>query len=147
LQEIPSPDVVDSRRANAFFENANVSEEVTALRSGKNERAGSPLLPTVISRQIESGRRKQGGLWVGGQSVLTASTLGFSPSPMNRALHADPENLEINIALSSISDISVHRGIVTDIIDIRYAAGVLKIRCFKAKSFAAAIEATRLAVR
>ncbi len=125
------PDVVDSRLANAFFDKANVSEDM--------------LLPKVISHQISVGRRKQEGLWVGGKSILTISTLSFLPNSMNKALHADREDLVVNIPLSSIDGISVHRGFVSDIIDIRYAAGNLKIRCFKAKAFAAAIEATRLA--
>ncbi|MGH6762737.1 MAG: hypothetical protein ACRECW_14245 [Phyllobacterium sp.] len=78
---------------------------------------------------------------------MTTTTLSFSPNDMNRAMHVDPEEMDITILLSSISEISVQRGLITDIIDIRSAAGDLKIRCFKAKSFAAAIEATRLAVR
>ena len=78
---------------------------------------------------------------------MTTSTLSFSPNDMNRAMHVSPEELEINISLSCIYDISVHRGVVTDIIDVRSVDGNLKIRCFKARSFAAAIEATRLAVR
>ena len=125
-------DLVDSRLANAFFDNANVS--------------GDMPLPKTISRQISASRRKQGGLWVGGKSVLTTSTLSFSPNDMNRAMHADPEEMEINISLSSIEEVSVQRGLITDVIDIRSAAGNLKIRCFRAKSFAAAIEATRLVV-
>ena len=147
MQEIPLTDVVDSRHANAFFKNANVSEEMTGLLSDKNGRAGFRLFPKIISRQIDIGRGKQGGLWVGGKSVLTTSTLGFNPNTVNQAMHADPEDMEINILLSSISAISVHRGYITDVIDVRHAAGVLKIRCFKAKSFAASIETARLALR
>ena len=117
------PDIVDSRLANAFFDKANVSEDLIA-RSGFT-------LPKIISRQIGLGRRKQGGLWVGGRSVLTISTLSFSPNSMNRGLHVAPEELEINMPLSIIDDLSVHRGVITDIIDVRSVVGGLKIRCFK----------------
>lgn len=135
LQEVASPDIVDSRLANAFFAKADVSQDVDRL------------LPKFISRQISIGRRRQEGLWVGGKAVLTVCALRFSPNGMNRKLHADPEEMEVNIPLSRINGISVRRGFISDIIDIRSVDGDLKIRCFKARSFAAAIEAARLAAR
>lgn len=88
----------------------------------------------------------QGGLWVGGKAVLTISTLSFSPNGMNRALHASPEELEVRVPLSSITDIHIRRGFITDIIDVHSAIVTLTIRCFKAKSFVVAIEAARRAV-
>ena len=144
------PDVVESRIANAFFENANVSEDMIASLSGKDERSGFTFLdslPKIISRQVGTGRRRQGGLWVGGKSVLTTSTLSFIPNALNQTLHSSPENLEIDILLSGIISTSIRRGIITDIIDIRSDVRDLSIRCFKARSFAAAIDATRLAAR
>lgn len=132
-------DIVDNRLANVFFANASVSEDL----AGKDHQGSSSLLPKAISRQIDAGRRKQGGLWVGGKAVLTTSTLSFTPNSMNQALHATPENLEISISLANISNVAVHRGLITDVIEIRTDAGILKIKCFKAKAFAAAIEATR----
>lgn len=96
------------------------------------------LMPVAASR---------GGLWVGGKAVLTTSTLSFAPNSMNQALHATPENLEISISLTNISNVAVHRGLSTDVIEIRTDVGILKIKCVKAKAFAAAIEATRIAAR
>ncbi|EFE0813749.1 hypothetical protein ACI51W_34400 (plasmid) [Pseudomonas marginalis] len=135
--------IVDSRLTNVFFANARVSED----QAGKDQRGNSSLLPKAISRQIDAGRRKQGGLWVGGKAVLTTSTLNFAPNSMNQALHATPENLEISISLTNISNVAVHRGLITDVIEIRTDVGILKIKCVKAKAFAAAIEATRIAAR
>jgi len=104
-------------------------------------------LSKIISRQIGIGRRRQGGLWVGGKATLTSSMLRFSPNSMNRCLHIDPEELERNIPLSTIGRVSVHRGMITDLIKVRSVVGDLKIKCFKARSFAAAIETARLALR
>ena len=136
-------DIVDKRLANAFFANARLSEDL----AGKDQRGDSSPLPKAISRQIDTSRRKQGGLWVGGKAALTTSTLSFAPNSMNQALHAAPEDLEISISLANISNVVVHRGLITDMIEIRTNAGILKIKCFKAKAFAAAIEATRNAAR
>ncbi|MBV7484075.1 hypothetical protein [Bordetella sp. BOR01] len=136
-------DIVDNRLANAFFANARVSEDL----AGNGRRGDSSLLPKAISRQIDAGRRKQGGLWVGGKAVLTTSTLSFAPNSMNQALHAAPEDLEISVSLANISNVAVHRGLITDVIEIRTDTGIVKIKCFRAKAFAAAIEATRIAAR
>ena len=65
---------------------------------------------------------------------------------MNRALHAQPDELDIEIPLESINEISIQRRLITDMITVRFAEGLLNIRCFKARSFAASIEATRLVV-
>lgn len=136
-------DIIDTRLANAFFSNARVSEDLT----GKDQRGECSPLPKAISRQIDVGRRKQGGLWVGGKAVLTTSTLSFAPNSMNQAMHAAPEDLEMNISLADINNVMVHRGLITAVIEIRTGAGILKIKCFKAKAFATAIEAVYIAVR
>ncbi|MEL4377889.1 hypothetical protein [Brucella cytisi] len=132
-REVVTPNVIDSRLVNAFFDKAMLSEI-------------NPL-PKPLLRQIDDRRRKQAGLWVGGKSLLTTTTLSFSPNEMNRALHVRPSELEIEILLSSINDISVQRRLITNVITVRFETGVLKIRCFKAISFVAAIEEARLAMR
>ena len=130
-------DIVDTRLANAFFDYAKLSDDM----AGTDKREG--ILQKTISRQIDTNRGKQGGLWVGGKATLTTSTLGFAPNSMNQELHAAPEDLEISISLAKISNVAVHRRLITDIIEIRTNAGIFKIRCFKAKAFAAAIDAAR----
>jgi len=146
-----SPDIVDSRLANAFFAEANVGGDMAASHSSKTGGSGFMLLgrplSRIISDQISLGRHRQGGLWVGGRSVLTSSTLGFSPNAANRALHVEPKELDVEIPLSNITKIEVRRGLITDIIDIGSDRGGLTMRCFKAKSFAAAIETARAALR
>ncbi|WP_435655383.1 hypothetical protein [Brucella pituitosa] len=104
------------------------------------------LLPDTISGQIDERRHRQGGLWVGGKCELTAATLSFRPNDMNRALHAHPDELRVEIHLNDIVGISIQRRLITDAITVKFANGVLKIRCFRAKSFTAAIEAARLAM-
>lgn len=131
-REDATPNVIDSRLVNAFFDNARSLE--------------TDLLPDTISGQIDERRRKQGGLWVGGKCELTAATLSFRPNDMNRALHAHPDELNVAIQLGDIIEISVQRRLITDAITVLFATGVLKIRCFRAKSFIAAIESARLAV-
>ncbi|MBC2887465.1 hypothetical protein H7Q97_18975 [Ochrobactrum sp. CM-21-5] len=101
-------------------------------------------MPKTISHQIDDRRHKQGGLWVGGKCLLTATALSFSPNDMNRALHTRPDELDVAIPLENIIEISVQRRLITDAITVRFDTGVLKIRCFRARSFAAAIEAARL---
>jgi hypothetical protein len=139
VREFALSSIVDTRLANAFFANARMAEDL----AGKDQQGDSSPLPKVISRRIDAGRRKQGGLWVGGKATLTAATLSFAPNSINQALHAAPEDLEISIPLADISNVAVHRGLITDIIEIRTSAGILKFKCFKAKAFAAAIEATQ----
>lgn len=103
-------------------------------------------MPDTISGQIDERRHRQGGLWVGGKCELTAATLSFRPNDMNRALHAHPDELRVEIHLNDIVGISIQRRLITDAITVKFANGVLKIRCFRAKSFTAAIEAARLAM-
>jgi hypothetical protein len=59
-----SPDIVDSRPANAFFDKANVSGHIVALHSGKAEGSGFMFLgrplSRIISDQISIGRHRQG---------------------------------------------------------------------------------------
>jgi len=131
-REDATPNVIDSRLVNAFLDNASLSE--------------TDLLPDTISGQIDERRRRQGGLWVGGKCELTAATLSFRPNDMNRALHARPDELSVEIHLEDIVGISVQRRLITDAITVRFATEVLKIRCFRAKSFTVAIEAARLAM-
>ncbi|KAB2764306.1 MULTISPECIES: hypothetical protein [Brucella/Ochrobactrum group] len=132
-REVATLNVIDSRLVNVFFDKATLSE--------------ANSLPDTTSRLIDGRRRKQGGLWVGGKCQLTATALSFRPNDMNRALHARPDELNVEVPLEDIIGISVERRLITDTITVRLSTGVLKIRCFKAKSFAASIEATRLAMR
>jgi hypothetical protein len=131
--EVATTKVIDSRLANAFFDNATLSE--------------NNLLSKRISLQIGNRRQKQRGLWVGGKCILTTTALSFSPNDFNRALHAHPDELDIEMPLESIIELSVQRRLITDMITVRFATGDLKIRCFKARSFIAAIEVARQAVR
>ena len=85
-------------------------------------------------RVLEVFKKEMGGLWVGGTAALYEKKLRFRPNAMNQAVHAGDYSLEI--PLHEISEIKVRSGLLTNIIDIVTAKGVLSIRCFGAEDFA-----------
>jgi len=101
------------------------------------------FLPKVIRAETRTARRMFGGLWVGGEAVLTSTELRFSPNAMNEALHAKPETLSRAIRLADVVNIQVRRGVITNIIDVRSRTETLTLRCFKAAAFASRIDGAR----
>ena len=126
-----APDVLDTRVVNALFSQA-------ALRLG--------AMPRIVSWLTELLRQLMGGLWVGGNAVLTRTELMFSPNGLNSALHNEPENLHHRIPLDVITSVQVRWGFVTNIIDIKTQTATWSLRCFGASQFAANIEIARSSV-
>ena len=104
------------------------------------EDATSPLEGlSSVGHALERTRGRHGGLWVGGRATLTDRTLGFAPNGVNRAVNSG--TLEAAVDLKLIERVDVVRALVTNIVDVHHAGGLLRLRCFGAKRFAGAIRA------
>ena len=86
-------------------------------------------------------RAALGGLWVGGWVKLTTQTVSFSANGLNRVVPSGP--LDVSVPLSKVTDVTVLPGFVTKIVAITTPWYVLKVRCYGAPSFAAAILTAR----
>lgn len=91
-------------------------------------------------------RRLLGGLWVGGNAVLTSTELVFTPNALNSALHQEPEKLHLRISLEDIKGVQVRWGFVTKIIDVETRTATWSLRCYGAAKFAESIERVRSSV-
>lgn len=80
-----------------------------------------------------------GGLWVGGEIELGATTITFRPNAMNRALHK--ADYRVEIPLRDIIDVKNQFGLITGIIALLTTHGALKIRTYGAQDFAKRIQA------
>lgn len=145
-----SADIIARRKANALWSDARLSAQVVESMSRRLVRSGflvGWLWPSVLHDGTERMRASQGGLWVGGDGLLSRTAIAFKPNGMNVKLHADPETLNIVVPLERLTSIRVRRAFITDIIDIETPDIGLSLRCFRAKQFAAEIEAASRKVR
>ncbi len=88
-------------------------------------------------RTLDRFKAAHGGLWVGGCATLTTEALLFRPNAVNRGLHTG--FLDIEIPLPDIVSIEVLPAFVSSVIAIRTPQSAVKIRCFRADSFASQI--------
>lgn len=83
----------------------------------------------------------QSGRWLSGRVILTSQRLLFMPyAPSKGAQRATPPLI---IALSAIPRVSDRFGLVTRVLEVETDAGVLTLRCFGGRAFAAAILAAQ----
>jgi hypothetical protein len=141
---VSEENVIASRYANALFAEARVSQGFLDKTVGFGAKAGGNwLLRRPLKRLLTfvMGRMKalHGGLWVGGNAVLSRKALKFTANKMNVAIHEPGNDLSAVIALSDVVSVNVSRALVTDIVDIKTTSTTLRLRCFKAKAFAASI--------
>jgi hypothetical protein len=101
------------------------------------------MVPKIVNREAEWIGKRQGGLWVHGRVVLSKSQLSFTPSSIDTYFHEGPESLNWATPLSEISDVTLRRGLIADIVDVQSLSGPFTIRCFRAKAFIAEIEKAR----
>jgi len=85
-----------------------------------------------------------GGLWVGGRVTLTSESVSFAANTLNRV--AQSGTLDVSMPLKQVTDVEVLPGFFTNIVAISTPDRVLKIRCYWARHFAAAVIAARDAV-
>ena len=125
-----------SKVANALVEDAvfHLSTFNSVLKA-----AGAP--PGTVGGVLAEFKNYYGGLWVGGRVTLTDSSVMFAPNAMNRAVHTG--TLDVTIPLTEISHVECLPGLVTKIVAIHTAGGVLKVRCYGARALAKAIEQAR----
>ena len=86
-------------------------------------------------------RAALGGLWVGGRVTLTTETVSFSANGINRTVQSG--TLDVSVPLAEVTDVTVLPGFFTKIVAITTPELVLKVRCYRAASFAEAILAAR----
>lgn len=134
--------MVISRAANALFE---VGEVGTEAPQKPPRLVPLPRLSSIVNSAIGAKIEKDGGLWVGGRATLTSDDIRFEPNAMNRHMHSGIPS--VSIPLASIEAITVKRGILTNIVELRLADQTFCLRCFKARAFACDIEKARATAR
>lgn len=103
-------------------------------------------MPNSVRWLTKFFRRLVGGLWVGGNAVLTSTELVFTPNALNSALHQEPENLHLCLSLEDITGVQVRWGFFTKIIDVETRTATWSLRCYGAAKFVASIERARSSV-
>lgn len=126
--------IIATRLANALYPEARINDATESV---------TRTIGLFNSIKWSTGlvARYHGGYWVGGRATLTDHSLLFAPNGMNRALQDGIDDVEI--ALRDITGVGWRWGVLTGIIDIAMPGEMFSIRCFNAKSFAAAIEAAQ----
>lgn len=78
-----------------------------------------------------------GGVWVGGNVILTDESLQFHTNSVNRLFHGRRADLVID--LPAIAEVALQGALASDIIAVRTDTAMLQIRCFGADAFASQI--------
>lgn len=123
-----SDTVLDTRVANVLVRDA--APHVSGWRLG-------PMLWAV--------RKGYGGLWVGGRTTLTTTTLTFAPNAMNRSVHSG--TLDVTIPLADVTRVTYRWGVLTGIVTARTDGAELSVRCWNARGFAARLRTAVAAAR
>jgi hypothetical protein len=92
---------------------------------------------TLPRRGLVRFKSAYGGLWVGGRATLTAESVCFHPNAVNRGVHTG--SLDIQIPLPDIVGIEVLPAFVSSVITISTQQTAVRIRCFRANTFASQI--------
>jgi hypothetical protein len=90
-----------------------------------------------VAPALDRFRSAHSGLWVGGRATLTTEAVFFRPNAVNRAIQAG--SLDIEIPLPDIVGLEVLPAFVSSVIAIHTTLLTVKIRCFRAASFAGQI--------
>jgi len=119
------PGVIARRAANALIANA--------------EARLPPFTPGIrqIAPTLDRFKSAHGGLWVGGQATLTTEAVSFRPNAVNRGIQVG--SLDLEIPLPDIVRLEVLPALVSSVIAIHTPELTVKIRCFRAASFAGQI--------
>ena len=104
--------------SNAFIPNAVPSE----------------FIEGAAGKELQRLLKKHGGLWVGGNVVIDARGLTFTPNRMNTALHKGLDTL--HIPLTEIRSARRRFGWLTGIVEVEHDEGLFWARCFGAKRVA-----------
>lgn len=115
---------------------------ITKLANVLVEDASSPLEAVPgFKREMDRWRRRDGGLWVGGRVTLSDTELVFTANAANRAVQNG--TMDVTVDLRQIQDVRFTKALGMNIVDVGWPSGRLRIRCYGAKRFAAAVEAAR----
>jgi hypothetical protein len=139
--------IIDTRLANALFANARMSSNATDLIEAAGALGAEGAADGLESLESVLGvfADHYGGLWVGGRATLTASTLSFEPNALNRMVHEKGAELRMELPLAAVDSVTTRFGWFTGIIDVAVGGAVFTLRCYGSKTFAAEIEAARVA--
>lgn len=121
----PGERLLRSVTANAALPSAEPHDLYSAVADATVAKYAAELL-TSITRVLS------GGLWVGGRLTLTTHRLIFSPNALNRLVHRAPLS-DVVLDLADVDDVSVSRGLLTDVAEVRtrgHSAPAMKFRAF-----------------
>ena len=105
--------------ANAFYPDAEPSDQVRGIALFSGTRY----------------KKKHGGLWVGGEVIMSRDSILFTPNTMNLKLH---KNLcSVEIPASDIESVKRNFGWFTGIVEVKHAQGIFRFRCYGASSLVA----------
>lgn len=74
------------------------------------------------------------GFWAGARAVLTSQHLRLEAGPLTRMV--TPQQHEVSIELRRVVDISIDKGLLTDVVCVTAADVQLRMRCYDAPRFA-----------
>ena len=127
----PPDNIIAKKLATALLKDAELGDR-TSRMVGAGGRMGA-----------KASKLAMGGHWVGGTLYLTDSYVEFHPNTLNKAVHKDPESLNVFIPLRGITGVEVRNSVGTQVIDVHTAIGTLSVRCLGASGFAKKINAAR----
>ncbi|MEC7289144.1 MAG: hypothetical protein VXW22_03505 [Pseudomonadota bacterium] len=127
----PPDNIIAKKLATALLKDAELGDR-TSRMVGAGGRMGAKASKLVM-----------GGHWVGGTLYLTDNYVEFHPNTLNKAVHKDPESLNVFIPLRGITGVEVRNSVGTQVIDVHTAIGTLSVRCLGASGFAKKINAAR----
>lgn len=87
-----------------------------------------------INSNLDSYRKKNGGLWVGGKFTIDDNEFRFSTNTINKVIHKTDE--EFSFPLKSVKRIWRDFGWLTGILNFELEDTVVRVRCFGAKTIA-----------
>lgn len=120
-------DAIESRVANALF-------DVQPARVSWIARPSIALVRAMYK-----------GLWVGGRATITPTEYHFHPNAMNRVAHAGV--IHFVIPLVDITDVTTKWGFISSLVIVQAGGQEIRIRCYRAKKFAARLRAAVAAAR
>ncbi|WP_084399354.1 hypothetical protein [Henriciella aquimarina] len=111
-----------------------------------DKRMANALIPEAKAKGMAGftgavASKAMGGLWVGGNAWLSPEALRFEANALNRHFHSNPKALAFTIPLVEVTGVHWRKALFTNIIEIETRERIFSLRCYKAESFAEAIEA------
>jgi hypothetical protein len=122
-----------SRAANALLDNVSLSQAARAYSTYGTW--------GILNAIVGAFKKRQGGLWVGGNISLYRDRISFRPNALNTALQEG--DLGVDIPLRNVKGAVIRRAFLVDIVDVTWAndhVSIFSFRCYKMREFLSQIE-------